>query len=436
MTHERARRLLVIVAAAAAVIAVWVALSSPRGSVLGGFVRIDATTQLFVGLVNPIFLGIAIYAASRGSAGADATADLETFVAPALTFLAAVNVVLVARHLLVQCLALEVSSLAVAPLIVRAGSRASRRASWDFLVFSTVALALVSMGLACWAHDGSRVWHRLGLGLILLGMGTKLGLAPMFTWLPEAYDEAPPAVTAMLGAVQFNASLALLLRIVQSCGPDTQDLVNGALVSMGIISMTTSTISIVATRNLKRLLAYASINHAGVIAIGLGIGKAGHYGLLLYALSNAYIKAILFLTAGRIQTHYGTKDTTRIRGLIQGLPYSGVFLMIGTFALLGFPPFGSFVGELLILSALVQIDRMLVFATFCALITMTFVATARTIFPMIWGEAAEARAWPREKVPLIATKIGILIALVALGVYIPPGLNQLIADVARGGGVP
>lgn len=436
MTHERAPRLLVAVTAVAAVLALWIALTPSRGTALAGYVRIDATAQLFVGLVNPIFFGIAVYVWSRSSSAADEPTGPGSFVTLALMFLASVNVVLVSRHLLVQCLALEVSSIAAAPLIVRPGSPASRRASWDYLLFSTVALALVSLGLACWAHDASRTWHRLGLALILLGLGTKLGLAPMFTWLPEAYDEAPPAVTAMLGAVQFNAALSLLLRVVQSCGPDTEQLVNGSLISMGIVSMITSTISIVATRNLKRVLAYASINHAGVIAIGLGTGKAGTYGLLLYALSNAYIKAILFLTAGRIKSHYRTKDTTRIRGLIRDLPYSGVFLMVGTFALLGFPPFGSFVGELLILSALVSTDRLLVFATFCALITMTFVATARTIFPMIWGESPEKREWPRERFALIAIKIGILVALVALGIYIPPGLNELILEVARGGGAP
>ena len=98
---------------------------------------------------------------------------------------------------------------------------------------------------------------------------------------------------------------------------------------MGLASMVVSTVSIIATRNFKRLIAYASINHAGVIAIGLGLGKRASYGLLLYVLSNAFIKAILFLTAGKIEAHYGTKDTARIAGLIKDLPYSGLFLMVG-----------------------------------------------------------------------------------------------------------
>ena len=113
--------------------------------------------------------------------------------------------------------------------------------------------------------------------------------------------------------------------------------------------------------------------------------------------------------------HYKTNDTRVISGLINELPYSGVFLMVGTIALLGFPPFGSFLGELLILSALVGSGRMLTFAAFCTLITMTFVATGRTVFPMIWGASKEKHDWPRQTLPAALPKLTFLVALVVLG---------------------
>jgi hydrogenase-4 component F len=105
-------------------------------------------------------------------------------------------------------------------------------------------------------------------------------------------------------------------------------------------------------------------------------------------------------------------------------------LMVGTIALLGFPPFGSFLGELLILSALVGSGRMLTFAAFCTLITMTFVATGRTVFPMIWGPPKEKHDWPRQTLPAALPKLTFLVALVVLGVYIPPAFNALIQQVA------
>lgn len=411
-------------------------------------VRLDATGRLFLVLVNGLFLGVAAYVAVRVRAAPVLRDEGFRFSTLSLVFLGATNVVLMANHLLVQWIALEATTIAIAPLIVRPGVASTRLASWRYFLFSSVGLGLVVLGLMgvgrgmeAAGHPPSffldqlppitGAWGTLGLALIILGLGTKLGLAPMYSWLPETYEQAPPAVTALLGAVQFNIALVMLMRVLQAWRGGNTALVTNELVLMGVISMVVSTASIVATRNIKRLLAYASINHAGVIAIGLGIGKGATYGVLLYALSNAFIKAILFLTAGKIKAHYRTEDTREIQGLIKDLPYSGAFLMVGTFALLGFPPFGSFFGELLILSALVGSGQLLVFAAFCGLITLTFVATGRTIFPMIWGEPKQVVTWPPQTLVTVAPKLVFLIALVALGVFVPPAVNQLLQDVAR-----
>lgn len=417
---------------------------------MGDLLCLDATSRLFLAVINPIFLGVSVHVWSRGPAAPSLLAGRGRFAALAIVFLAAANVVVVANHLLVQWIALEITTLAGAPLIIRPGAPASVRASWRYLLFSSVGLGLVLLGFLCMDRgmqasglvptffadvlpgvvaEAPDRWTELGLTLVLLGLGTKLGLAPMYSWLPEAYDEAPPAVTALLGAIQFNCALVMLFRIVQIYRPAYPDVVQRELVTFGIVSMAISTAAIISTHNLMRLVAYASINHAGAIAVGLGVGKAGSYGLLLYVLSNAFIKAILFLTAGKIEAHHGTKDTRSISGLIKDLPYSGAFLMAGTFALLGLPPFGSFLGELLVLSALVSSGQLLVFAIFCALITVTFVATGRTVFPMIWGESRLPR--PARQTFLAASpKLVFLLALIVLGIHVPPSVNLLIQQVA------
>ena len=446
--RERSTSVLVGVALLCTALSVFEVAMPSSEMMFQRLVHIDATGRLFLLLVNGIFFGISAYVRSRVRASPELAEEGARFAALSLTFLAATNVVLMANHLLVQWIALEATTLAVAPLIVRPGVVASRQASWRYFLFSSVGLGLVMLGcmglargMEAAGHAPSffldqlapvaGAWGKLGLALVILGLGTKLGLAPMYSWLPEAYDEAPPAVTALLGAVQFNCALVMLLRVVQGWRGDNATLVTSELLIMGVVSMLVSTASIIATQNMKRLLAYASINHAGVIAIGLGIGKSASYGVLLYVISNAYIKAILFLTAGKIKAHYRTKDTRKIQGLIKDLPYSGAFLMVGTFALLGFPPFGSFFGELLILSALVSSGQILVFAAFCVLITMTFVATGRTIFPMIWGEPKQPVTWARQTLGSVAPKLIFLIALVALGVFVPPAVNNLMQDVAH-----
>ena len=433
------------VALACTVVAAGQLATATDARLLAPWARLDDTARLFLFVVDGIFLGVAAYVWNRVHTTPSLEAEGRRFAVLSLVFLGAVNAVMMANHLVVQWLALEATTLAIAPLVIRPGVTAARQASWRYLLFSSIGLGLVLLGLSCvsrgagageqsWFLDALPTpdgpWGRLGLALVVLGLGTKLGLAPMYSWLPETYDEAPPAVTALLGAVQFNAALLMLLRVVQAWRPAGGALLTGLLLTMGLASVLVSTASLIATRNMKRLLAYASINHAGVIAIGLGVGRGASYGVLLYLLSNAYIKAILFLTAGKIKSYYRTKDTTRIQGLIRDLPYSGVFLMVGTFALLGFPPFGSFFGELLILSALGGSGQTLVFAALCVLATMSFVATGRTVFPMIWGEPKQTDTWPRQTLRSVSPKLLFLVALIALGLYVPPAMEGLLKAVA------
>ena len=416
------------------------------------YVTLDATARLFLVLINVIFFGIAAYVWNRVRTVPKVREGLARFSMLALVFMAAANAVVISNHILVMWLALEATTMCAAPLIIRLGVPASRRASWTYFVFSSVGLSLALLGFMCLArsleingHEPTfflnelaplvsgppNIWRRLGLALVFLGYGTKLGLAPMYSWLPETYDQAPPAVTAMLASVQFNCALVCLLRVLQVYRAGNHDLVATDLVVVGLASMAVSTFSIIATRNLKRLLAYASINHAGVIAIGLGVdNRMASYGLLLYVVSNAFIKAILFLTAGKIKAYYGTKDTREIAGLIKDLPYSGMFLMVGTFALLGFPPFGSFLGELMIFSGLIRSGQISVFVAFGVLITMTFVATGRTIFPMIWGEPKRVVSWPAQTFGAAVPKLVFFVALVAMGIYLPPTVNALFRQVA------
>jgi hydrogenase-4 component F len=407
--------------------AVWIAMAPPAdgAGVLRELERVDVTSRLFLPVINAIFLGVSVYVWTRAKAAPSLRGGMSRFGGLALAFLGAANAVLISGHLLVLWLALEVTTFAAAALIIRPGAPASRQASFRYVLFSSIGLGLALLGLRCLARgaeasgyvasfsvealpqmaaDAHGAWGKLGLAFMLLGLGAKLGLAPMYSWLPETYDEAPPAVAALLGAVQFNCVLVTLFRVVQACRPTQPGLIMGELLTMGIASMT--------------------------VSIGLGLGKGASFGLLIYVLSNAFIKAILFLTAGKIKAHYGTKDTRQISGLIKDLPYSGVFLMVGTFALLGFPPFGSFVGELLILSALVGSGQIMVFATFCILMAMTFVATGRTIFPMIWGQPRATRAWPRQTFVSASPKLIFLVCLVVLGVYVPPSINGLLQQVA------
>lgn len=432
---------------------------------LGPYFEVDATARLFLVLIHLVFLGIA-YTVWTRVPGTEVALEDRSFTTGSqvwlsVGFLLAADLSILSNHFIGGWVALECTTLAAAPLIVREGAPSSIQASWRYFLFSCVGLGLVLLGLLCLSRglDGHGVgdlfiqvsgrasarnvsgqWGTAGLGLVILGYGAKLGLAPMYMWLPGTYEEAPPPVTSMLAAIQFNCALVGLLRVLQVFRAGNEQLVSTELIGMGLASVALATGSLIATKGIRRLIAYASILHAGVIAIGLGVGGGAGYGVLLYAVSNAFIKAMLFLTAGKIEAQYGTQDTSQIRGVIKRLPFSGLFLMAGTFALLGFPPFGSFVGELLILSGLVRSGYLMTFATLGFLITVTFLATGRTVFPMIWGESEEvtdpgagsgrsSRPGAQTFVSFVP-KLIFLAVLIVLGLHLPAPVNALFREVA------
>lgn len=459
--RSKALGFLISIAVLDAAICTWLATSmAPDTSVaiFQDFFVIDATSRLFLLLINLVFLGIATYIWSRLGAEPALQGGIERYVGFALAFVAASNLAILSNHLIAMWIFLEATTLAAVPLIQHGGHHSARRASWKYFLFSGVGLSLAFLGFLCigrsielsGAHEvtfffdgltqavqgANDLWRRLGLVLVFLGFGTKLGLAPMYSWLPDTYDAAPPATTALLAVAQFNVALVGVLRVLQVFRAADRDMVSLELVGLGLATMAVSAFNIIAAKNYKKLIAYAALNHGGVIAVGLGIGKSAAYGVVLYAISNAFIKVILFLTAGKIRSHYKTGQISEVSGLIKDLPYSGLFFMIGTFALLGFPPFGSFLGELIIMSALVGGGYVLVFAAFSVILTVTFVATGRAIFPMIWGEPRKKADWGSQPVATIIPKLVFLIALVAMGIYLPAPVNNLLRQVAIGLGAP
>ncbi len=457
LLRPRAVRLLGLVAVLDAALALVVAFATPAGSairVVRDYFVVDATSRLFLLVVNFVFLGVAAYVWTRARDTPELQERVGRLVGFSLAFVAAANLAILSNHLLAMWVLVELTTLAAVPLVQHRGTAVRLRASWKYFLFSSVGLALTLLGFACLARgmeatgagevtffldrlaEAARqppdVWRRLGLARVVLGLGTKLGLAPMYVWLPDTYHASPPAVTVLLAAVQFNVALVALFRVIQIYRPTDQDVIGPELVALGLATMAVSALGIIATRNYIRLIALASLNHGGVIAIGLGIGKVAAYGVVLYAVSNAFIKAILFLTAGKIEAHYRTEDVRKVSGLLKDMPYSGLFFMVGTFALLGFPPFGSFLGELIVMSGLIGGGYYGVFAGFCAILTGTFIATGRSVLPMIGGEPQKKVGWASQPLAAIVPKLVFLACLLAMGLYLPAPVNALFRQVAAG----
>jgi hydrogenase-4 component F len=417
----------------------------------GGYLLLDATSMLFLLVVNSVFLGISVYMSSRVSDSRALASNLLPRAGLTLAFMVAMNLGILANHLLLQWAAIELTTLCAAPLVAQGDAPTSRRVAWHYLLYSSMSLALTFLGILCLTRAaqlqggtidfafnamagslpaGTDGWQRLGLALMLFGLGGKLGLAPLYSWLPETYEAAPTSTSALLAAVQFNISVVAVLRVLQVFHGRDIGFVQHELLVMGCLSLTVAAVQVMSARNYKRLIAYACVSSSGVIAIGLSVGQAAAYGVLLYVISAAFVKALLFLTAGRLRAVYRTNETRALAGVIRVLPFSGLLFAVGTFALLGFPPFGSFMAEMLVLSGIVQAGQLIAFTLMCTMLTIIFVATGRSVFPMLWGQPEQARAPVHEGGFTALPKLGFVLVLVLLGIYTPTPLARLLQQVA------
>ncbi len=420
------------------------------------YLVLDATSMLFLLVINSVFLGISVYMSSRIVSAPRLARKLLPRAALTLAFMLAMNLGVMANHLLMLWAFIELTTLCAAPLVAQGDGPQARRVAWHYLLYSSMSLALTLLGMLCltrsaqlqgqtisfaldemarglvWPGDG---WQRLGLALMLFGLGSKLGLAPLYGWLPETYEAAPTSTSALLAAVQFNISVVAVFRILQVLRGQDSGFFAQELLIMGCLSLTVAAVQVMAARNYKRLIAYACVSSSGVIAIGLSVGlsvgKAAAYGVVLYIVSNAFVKALLFLTAGRLRAVYGSNEVKALSGVIRVLPFSGLMFAVGTFALLGFPPFGSFIAEMLILAGVVQAGKLVTFTLMCSMLTVIFVATGRTVFPMLWGQPDHRLPTVRETWVAALPKVGFVVALVLLGVYTPAPISQLLLQVAQ-----
>jgi hydrogenase-4 component F len=293
------------------------------------------------------------------------------------------------------------------------------------------------------ARSLDRAWLRAAYVFALTGFGTKMGLAPLHSWKPDTYGEAPRLVAALMsGALTSCAFLGLarFTAIVYAAGMD--DFARPLLIAFGIVSLVVAAAFVVGQSDVKRLLAYSSVEHMGLLALGLGVGGVGVYGSVLHVLNNGIAKGMLFLVTGNMVLAAGSSAAADMRGLLYRRPVSAVLMLVGLFAVTGSPPFGLFVSEFAIVSGAIREHHLWVAATMLALLVIIFAGIGGMLLGIVFGEPIAGddgdpghRAEPTWLVagPLVLTAIVLL-----LGVYIPAPLRASLADAARalGGGVP
>src|SRR2546423_1861126 len=429
------------------------ALLHPDSVPFTRWLALDPPGRIVLLIVSGLFFICSIY--SVGYLRYRGELSNRIFCVALLVFLAATTAVICSRHLGLMWVAMEATTLATAPLIYFNRTPRSIEATWKYLLVGSVGIALALLGSFFLAYAAvqqgvnssllfddllrhapmlSKPWLHVAFILLLVGYGTKMGIAPMHTWKPDAYGEAPGVVGALLAGGVTNCAFLALLRVDHICRAAGEATYTGRLlVFMGLLSMVVAAIFMVGQRDFKRMLAYSSVEHMGILILGIGIGGGAVFGGLLHMINNGITKGVLFLSAGNIHRAFDAKTTDAVRGAMRRLPLSGTLFLLGFLAITGSPPFGPFVSEFSILNGAFGRGRYWVGALFLSLLLIIFIGMGRTVLTVCQGKppAAARRTEYRDGwltgLPILASFAVVLL----LGLYVPGPLNGLLRDAVR-----
>ena len=239
-------------------------------------------------------------------------------------------------------------------------------------------------------------------------------------------------VGALLAGGLTSVAFLAILRGVQimAAGRRPGDGPQRPCLGMGLLSMVLAAVCIVRQPDIKRMLAYSSVEHMGILAIGVGIGGLATFGALLHLINNALTKGCLFLSAGNIQRAFASKHLSQVRGAIAALPLSGGLFLAAFLAITGSPPFGPFLSEFTILRGIFGAGRMSLGALVLVLLATVFIGMGATVLSATQGEPTEPAVHVRDRCLLVAPPLVMLATVLLLGVYLPAPLHALLRDAA------
>jgi hydrogenase-4 component F len=429
------------------------AIGSPEQVPSEGWLQLDPPGRLVLLLVSVIYFLCSVYAVGYLRLRGDRPNQVLCSCVQAI--LGTMSLVIWSHHLGLMWVAIEASTLLTAPLIYFNKSQRSIEATWKYLLVGSVGIALALLGSFFLAyasfHEGlpsslvfedllrhapllSKPWLHAAFVLLLVGYGTKMGLAPMHTWKPDAYGEAPGLVGALLAGGLTSCAFLALLRIHHLCRAAGEGAYAGKLmVFMGLFSMAIAGLFMVGQRDFKRMLAYSSVEHMGILSLGIGLGGAATFGALLHLLVNGLNKGALFLSAGNIHRAFEGKTTDEVSGAMRRLPLSGTVFLFGFLAITGSPPFGPFVSEFSILNAAFGAGRFTAGGLFLLFLLVVFIGMGQTVLRMVQGRpSSQARVTAyRDGFFTGAPVLAFLGLVLFLGLCIPAPLNALLTDAVR-----
>lgn len=440
-------RLLPLAAGLHSALALWM-LVAPPAVADGAWFGFDAVARAVLPAVSLLFLACSVYGvaylrirAERGN---------RVFVAALLVLLGLISLSIQARHLGLLWIAAEGATLATVPLLHYTNTARAFEATWKYLLVGGTGIALSLLGsfflgyaslhgggggdltfTALAAPDAhlSRPWVLAAWVFLLTGYGTKMGLAPMHTWKPDAYGEAPGIVGAVLAGGMTTVAFVALLRVRQVVdAAGFGGMASMTLLTLGLFSMVVAALFLLGTPDFKRMLAYSSVEHMGILSVGAALGGAGLFAALFHVWNNSLTKGALFLSAGNLHRAAGGRTLDQVAGMTWLTPMSARIFVTGLFAVTACPPFGPFFSELGIVRAALDAGRGWAVAVFLTCLLLAFLGMTRLVFAIVDSRprrvSRQVAAHCRETLGVLLPPLLLLAASLALGLVAPAFLRE------------
>jgi hydrogenase-4 component F len=419
---------------------------------IGGAFYLDGLSGVFLIAVAFVYAVVAVYSVGYMEPGVGHV-KLRHVYWPLLNLFGLVLLATpMVANLGVLWVSVELTTVVSALLVTSEGSEVSLEAGWKYIVIGSAGLAVGLLGIvliyaagvpslgdhytptftrliAAASHFSPALVHA-GFAFVIVGFGTKVGLVPMHAWLPDAHSEGPSPVSAMLSGGLLAGALYAVLRIGAIAEVTVgATYVRVLLLVFGSASLLLAGLFALRQRNYKRLLAYSSIEHMGIVSLGIGIGgPIAAYGAFFHVLVHAAGKTLAFFGAGDLLSRYGSRDVKDVRGVMRTAPFTGVMVLLAAMAIAGLPPFGIFRSELLIVTGAFSRSAFAFGGLLIVFANIAFVGLYQTFHRMVLSRSDSAAPSSGRSTPplMVAAMLVSLIVLIVLGLWIPGPLDHLL----------
>lgn len=412
---------------------------------LNAWIHLDALGAVFITLISVIAFATGLH--SIGYIGGDVRSGkldapkVKLFYTLFSLFMFTMLLAVTSNNIIMTWIAIEATTLSTVFLVGIYRDKLSLEAAWKYVVVCTIGVAfglystvLVFSNAVNVLEDPHQAvfWTsiiphaaefdpqlmRIAFVFAVVGFGTKAGIFPMHTWLPDAHSEAPSSVSALLSSVLLKCAVLVIIRYYAFVMPSTgAAFPQTVLLILGTLSIVVSAFAIYAQHDLKRKLAYHSVENIGIIIFCLGLGgPLGIIAALLHCVTHGFTKALLFCLSGDLQHVYGTRDTARITGILRIAPFTGVMFALGLFALSGLPPFAMFISETTMFIAGIQGGLVWLIVVIAIALTVVMAAIFQLAIRGVFGKAPEGVK--KERIPRTSLIAEFALLLVVAGFII------------------